>query len=40
VPSARQAISQTLERLSQDVELWERIGPAVGAWLASREERR
>jgi puromycin-sensitive aminopeptidase len=40
VPSARQAISQTLERLSQDVELWERIGPAVGAWLAGREERR
>ena len=40
VPSARQAISQTLERLSQDVELWERIGPAVGAWLAAREERR
>ncbi len=40
VPSARQAISQTLERLSQDVELWERVGPAVGAWLAAREERR
>ena len=40
VPSARQAISQTLERLSQDVELWERIGPAVGAWLARSGERR
>ena len=40
VPSARQAISQTLERLSQEVELWERVGPAVGAWLAAREERR
>jgi puromycin-sensitive aminopeptidase len=36
VPAARQAISQTLERLAQDVELWERIGPAVGSWLASR----
>jgi puromycin-sensitive aminopeptidase len=40
VPSARQAISQTLERLSQDVELWERMGPAVGAWLAAREDHR
>ena len=40
VPSARQAISQTLERLSQEVELWERVGPAVGAWLAAREARR
>ncbi|MGA8890943.1 MAG: ERAP1-like C-terminal domain-containing protein, partial [Anaeromyxobacteraceae bacterium] len=40
VPAARQAISQTLERLGQDVDLWERIGPAVGSWLESREERR
>ncbi len=40
VPAARQAISQTLERLAQDVELWERIGPSVGAWLAARGERR
>ena len=40
VPSARQAISQTLERLSQEVELWERVGPSVGAWLAAREVRR
>jgi puromycin-sensitive aminopeptidase len=36
LPAARQAISQTLERLGQDVELWERIGPAVGKWLSSR----
>ncbi len=40
VPAARQAISQTLERLAQDVELWERIGPAVGAWLVAREGQR
>jgi puromycin-sensitive aminopeptidase len=40
VPAARQAISQTLERLAQDVGLWERIGPSVGAWLAARAERR
>jgi puromycin-sensitive aminopeptidase len=40
VPAARQAIAQTLERLGQDVDLWERIGPAVGAWLAAREEGR
>ena len=40
VPAARQAISQTLERLAQDVDLWERIGPSVGAWLAGRTERR
>ncbi|HET8723922.1 MAG TPA: M1 family metallopeptidase [Anaeromyxobacteraceae bacterium] len=40
LPSARQAVAQTLERLSQDVALWERIGPAVGAWLAAREARR
>ena len=36
VPAARQAIAQTLERLRLDVALWERIGPAVGAWLARR----
>jgi puromycin-sensitive aminopeptidase len=40
VPAARQGISQTLERLGQDVELWERIGGPVGAWLAAREEGR
>ncbi len=40
VPAARQAISQTLERLAQDVDLWERIGPSVGAWLLARTERR
>ena len=30
VPAARQGIAQTLERLGQDVALWERIAPAVG----------
>jgi puromycin-sensitive aminopeptidase len=40
IPAARQAISQTLERLGQDVDLWERIGPDVRAWLAARGERR
>jgi puromycin-sensitive aminopeptidase len=40
IPAARQAAAQTLERLGHDVELWERIGPAVGAWLASREASR
>ena len=40
VPAARQAISQTLERLAQDVDLWERIGPSIGAWLLAREEGR
>ncbi|HEX8910298.1 MAG TPA: ERAP1-like C-terminal domain-containing protein, partial [Anaeromyxobacteraceae bacterium] len=36
VPAARQAIAQTLERMRQDVELWERIGPAVARWLEAR----
>ena len=40
VPAARQGISQTLERLGQDVDLWERIGAPVAAWLAAREEGR
>ena len=40
VPAARQGIAQTLERLGQDVALWERISPAVVAWLAARDERR
>jgi puromycin-sensitive aminopeptidase len=40
VPAARQGIAQTLERLGQDVELWERVGPAVAAWLAARGEGR
>jgi len=30
---AKQAIAQTLERLRQDVELRERTGRAIGAWL-------
>jgi puromycin-sensitive aminopeptidase len=36
VPAARQGIAQTIERLSLDVGLWERIGPAVSAWLGAR----
>ena len=40
VPAARQGIAQTLERLSQDVSLWERISPSVEAWLAARESSR
>jgi puromycin-sensitive aminopeptidase len=40
VPAARQGIAQTLERLGQDVALWERITPAVNAWLSSRKESR
>jgi len=36
VPVARQAIAQTLERMRQDVALWDRIGPAVARWLAAR----
>jgi len=40
VPAARQGIAQTLERLGQDVALWERISPTVGAWLAARNENR
>jgi len=36
VPAARQGIAQTLERLRLEVALWERIGPAVSAWLARR----
>jgi puromycin-sensitive aminopeptidase len=37
VPAARQGIAQTLERLGQDVALWERISPRVDAWLVSRK---
>ncbi|NVJ23491.1 MULTISPECIES: M1 family metallopeptidase [Myxococcus] len=33
VSDANQATAQTLERLSQDVELLERCGPEVSAWL-------
>src|SRR6266702_4044293 len=36
VASARQAIAQTLERMRQDVTLWERAEPAVARWLAAR----
>ena len=36
VAAARQAIAQTLERMRQDVELWERAEPAVARWLEAR----
>jgi puromycin-sensitive aminopeptidase len=36
VPSARQAIAQTLERMRQEVALWERAEGSVGAWLQRR----
>ena len=36
VAAARQAIAQTLERMRQDVALWERAEPAVARWLAAR----
>jgi puromycin-sensitive aminopeptidase len=32
--AAKQAIAQTLERMRQDVELWERAERGVGAWLS------
>jgi puromycin-sensitive aminopeptidase len=35
VTAARQAIAQTLERMAQDVALWERIGGEVAAWVAA-----
>jgi puromycin-sensitive aminopeptidase len=36
VASARQAIAQTLERMRQEVALWERAERAVGEWLRER----
>jgi puromycin-sensitive aminopeptidase len=36
VASARQAIAQTLERMRQDVALWERAEPGVARWLDAR----
>jgi puromycin-sensitive aminopeptidase len=36
VESARQAIAQTLERMTQDVALRERLRPAIQAWLRAR----
>jgi puromycin-sensitive aminopeptidase len=33
IPSAKAAVAQTLERLAEDVELAERAGPELGAWL-------
>ncbi len=36
IPAARQAIAQTLERMRQDVALWERAEGAVGRWLEGR----
>jgi puromycin-sensitive aminopeptidase len=36
VPEAQQAVAQTLERLTQDVALRERLLPEVAAWLRGR----
>jgi puromycin-sensitive aminopeptidase len=36
IESARQAIAQTLERMTQDVALRERLRPALGSWLGAR----
>jgi puromycin-sensitive aminopeptidase len=36
IPAAKQATAQTLERMRQDVALWERSEAAVGAWLRAR----
>jgi puromycin-sensitive aminopeptidase len=36
IPAARQAVAQTLERMRQDVALWERCAPEVERWLANR----
>ena len=36
IPAATQAIAQTLERMRQDVALWERAEPAVEKWLEGR----
>ena len=36
VPEAQQAVAQTLERLSQDVALRERLVPEVAAWLKAK----
>ena len=36
VPEAQQAVAQTLERLSQDVALRERLVPEVSVWLRGR----
>ncbi len=34
IPAARQAVEQTLERMRQEVALWERAAGEVEAWLA------
>ena len=36
IPAAKQAIAQTLERMRQDVALWERAGKSVAVWLDRR----
>jgi puromycin-sensitive aminopeptidase len=36
IPEAQQATAQTLERLTQDVALRERVAPEVSAWLKRR----
>jgi hypothetical protein len=36
MPPVKAAVAQTLERMRQDVALWERIGGSVEAWVARR----
>ena len=36
IPAAKQATAQTLERMRQEVALWERAQDAVGKWLDAR----
>jgi len=36
LPEAQQAVAQTLERLTQDVALRERLVPEVSVWLRGR----
>jgi puromycin-sensitive aminopeptidase len=36
IPAAKQAMAQTLERMRQDVALWERAEKAVARWLDQR----
>ena len=36
IPEAQQAVAQTVERLTQDVSLRERLMPEVAAWLRNR----
>ncbi len=36
LPTARQAVAQTLERMRQEVALWERASSGMAAWLHAR----